>query len=305
MIELKHLKTLLALKATGSVAAAAMQLHQTQSALSHQLSDIEQRLGYRLFIRKSYPLRFTLQGEILFNLAQKVLPEIHQALHTCQKPDNQLLRFAIECHSSLRWLAPVLQDLRGQEPALHVDFVADLSFDPKPALQRNEVDLVLTSELLPDNGLQYLPLGEYELKIIIAADHRLASKDRIMLEDLAKETVLVYPIARQRIELWHRYLQPAGIAPYFKSVNNILLMLQMVSANMGIAALPSWAVKEFEPAQPLVSLPFDKPLYNQLYAAIREGEQNIPTIQAFIRSFSETFNQHTSYHSADIPLRRK
>lgn len=300
MIELKHLKTLLALKTAGSVAAAATQLHQTQSALSHQLSDIEQRLGYRLFIRKSYPLRFTLQGEILLNLAKKVLPEIHQALHNCQKPDKQLLRFAIECHSSLRWLAPVLQDLREQEPALHLDFVADLSFDPKPALQRNEVDLVLTSEPLPDNGLQYLALGKYELTIIIADDHRLASKERIMAEDLAKETILVYPIARQRIELWQRYLQPAGIVPYFKIVNNILLMLQMVSANMGVAALPSWAVKEIDTAQPLVSRPFVKPLYNQLYAAIREGEQNNPIIESFIRSFSRTFNQPSGYHAADL-----
>lgn len=64
MIELKHLRTLQALRNTGSLAAAT-QLHQTQSALSHQFSDLEQRLGFRLFVRKSQPLRFTTQGEIL------------------------------------------------------------------------------------------------------------------------------------------------------------------------------------------------------------------------------------------------
>lgn len=52
MIELKHLRTLQALRNTGSLAAAAAQLHQTQSALSHQFSDLEQRLGFRLFVRK-------------------------------------------------------------------------------------------------------------------------------------------------------------------------------------------------------------------------------------------------------------
>ncbi|EBW8880561.1 LysR family transcriptional regulator, partial [Salmonella enterica subsp. enterica serovar Enteritidis] len=56
MIELKHLRTLQALRNTGSLAAAAAQLHQTQSALSHQFSDLEERLGYRLFVRKSQPL---------------------------------------------------------------------------------------------------------------------------------------------------------------------------------------------------------------------------------------------------------
>ena len=56
MIEVKHLKTLQALRNCGSLAAAAATLHQTQSALSHQFSDLEQRLGFRLFVRKSQPL---------------------------------------------------------------------------------------------------------------------------------------------------------------------------------------------------------------------------------------------------------
>lgn len=71
MIEIKHLKTLQALRNCGSLAAAAATLHQTQSALSHQFSDLEQRLGFRLFVRKSQPLRFTPQGEILLQLANR------------------------------------------------------------------------------------------------------------------------------------------------------------------------------------------------------------------------------------------
>ncbi len=74
MIELKHLKTLQALSQYGSLAATATHLHQTQSALSHQFSDLEHRLGFRLFVRKSQPLRFTPQGEVLLQLAQQVLP---------------------------------------------------------------------------------------------------------------------------------------------------------------------------------------------------------------------------------------
>jgi Transcriptional regulator len=80
MIEIKHLKTLQALRNSGSLAAAAATLHQTQSALSHQFSDLEQRLGFRLFVRKSQPLRFTPQGEILLQLASQVLPQISRAL---------------------------------------------------------------------------------------------------------------------------------------------------------------------------------------------------------------------------------
>ncbi|STT51745.1 DNA-binding transcriptional regulator MetR [Klebsiella pneumoniae] len=62
MIEIKHLKTLQALRNSGSLAGAAAALHQTQSALSHQFSDLEQRLGFRLFVRKSQPAAFYASG---------------------------------------------------------------------------------------------------------------------------------------------------------------------------------------------------------------------------------------------------
>ncbi|MCK8218585.1 LysR family transcriptional regulator, partial [Erwinia amylovora] len=102
MIELKHLRTLQALQFTGSLAAAAAQLHQTQSALSHQFSDLEQRLGFRLFVRKSQPLRFTPQGEVLIQLAEQVLPQIQQALQACHEPLQTTLRIAIECHRCIQ-----------------------------------------------------------------------------------------------------------------------------------------------------------------------------------------------------------
>ncbi|MDA6076517.1 LysR family transcriptional regulator [Edwardsiella anguillarum] len=74
MIELKHLRTLQALRAGSSLAAAAARLHQTQSALSHQFSELEQRLGYRLFVRKSQPLRFTPRARSCWRWRSRCCP---------------------------------------------------------------------------------------------------------------------------------------------------------------------------------------------------------------------------------------
>ncbi len=79
MIEWRHLRSLTALRDTGSLTTAAEQLHLTQSALSHQLKELEDRLGARLFERKSRPVRFTLAGERLLNLADQVLPQVRAA----------------------------------------------------------------------------------------------------------------------------------------------------------------------------------------------------------------------------------
>ena len=85
MIEIKHLKTLQALRNSGSLAGAAAALHQTQSALSHQFSDLEQRLGFRLFVRKS---------QQLYSVADAGAGEFPRPLATCggRRPFRRHLR---------------------------------------------------------------------------------------------------------------------------------------------------------------------------------------------------------------------
>lgn len=308
MIEIKHLRTLQALRSSGSLAAAASALHQTQSALSHQFSDLEQRLGFRLFVRKSQPLRFTPQGEILLQLAQQVLPQIAHALQTCHEPHQTRLRIAIECHSCIQWLTPALEIFRQDWPQVEMDFKSGVTFDPQPALQQGELDIVLTSDILPRSELHYSPMFDFEVRLVLAPHHPLVNKSRIEAEDLGDETLLIYPVQRQRLDVWRHFLQPAGVSPSLKNVDNTLLLIQMVSANMGIAALPHWVVESFERQGLLVTKPLGDGLWSRLYAAVRDGEQRQPVTEAFIRSARQhacerlPFVRSAERPNADLPI---
>ena len=102
MIEIRHLKTLIALRETGSLVEAAERLFLTQSALSHQLKELENRLDCELFVRKSRPLRFTEAGKRLLQLADDVLAKVSEAERDVQKllhGEAGRLYMAIECHS--------------------------------------------------------------------------------------------------------------------------------------------------------------------------------------------------------------
>lgn len=292
MIELKHLRTLQALRNTGSLAAAAAQLHQTQSALSHQFSDLEQRLGFKLFVRKSQPLRFTAQGEVLLQLAEQVLPQIQQALQACHQPDQTMLRVAIECHSCIQWLTPALDNFRSRFPQVVLDFKSGVTFDPQPALQQGELDLVLTSDILPRSGLHYTPMFDFEVRLVLAPDHALAIKAFIEPEDLTDETLMIYPVQRLRLDIWRHFLQPAGVSPALKSVDNTLLLIQMVSARMGIAALPHWVVENVERQGLVITKTLGSGLWSRLYAATRDGEQRQAVTETFIRSARQHACEH-------------
>ena len=69
MIDLRHLRTLHALRETDSLPEAAERLHLTQSALSHQFRELETRVGMPVFVCKSKPVRFTTAGLKLLQLA--------------------------------------------------------------------------------------------------------------------------------------------------------------------------------------------------------------------------------------------
>lgn len=295
MIEFKHLRTLQALRNTGSLAAAAAALHQTQSALSHQFSDLEQRLGFRLFVRKSQPLRFTPQGEILLQLAEQVLPQIQQALQACHEPHQTTLRLAIECHSCIQWLTPALDEFHQHWPQVAMDFKSGVTFDPQPALQQGELDLVMTSDIMPRSGLHYSPLFDFEVRLVLAPEHPLAGKEKIEPEDFTAETLMIYPVQRQRLDVWRHFLQPAGVSPVLKSVDNTLLLIQMVAARMGIAALPHWVVESFERQGLVVTKSLGDGLWSRLYAAVRDGEQRQSVIDAFIRSARQHACEHLPF----------
>src|SRR5690606_41678826 len=119
MLELRHLPALVTLREAASLVEASERLHLTQSALSHQFKDLEQRLGTPLFLRKTRPVQFTSAGLRLLRLADNVLPQIRQAERDLQRlagGQAGRLHMAIECHSCFQWLMPTIDQFRNVWP---------------------------------------------------------------------------------------------------------------------------------------------------------------------------------------------
>src|SRR6218665_2607874 len=102
VLEMRHLRTLAALRATGSLVRAASLLNLTQSALSHQIKLLEEHYGSPLFERKTTPIHFTAAGERLLQLANTVLPQVAAAERDLARQAQGVagqLRIAVECHT--------------------------------------------------------------------------------------------------------------------------------------------------------------------------------------------------------------
>ena len=296
MIELKHLRTLTTLRDSGSLTATATSLHLTQSALSHQLKDLEARIGGQLFLRKTRPVKFTSEGEILLKLADEIQPRIAKAeneLASLKEDVNGRLHMAIECHSCFQWLMPALKEYQVAWPSVTLDFSSGFGFEPLPALMAGELDLVITSDIQPRSEIHYEPLFDFEMRLITAINSPLAEKPSIDPQDLSDLIMLSYPVQKQRLDVVKHFLQPAGIEPKkWKQADNTLMLVQMVSAGLGVAALPNWAISEFSRQGLIASKPLGKGLSRRLFAAVRNSEKDKRYLQAFFSTARQQSKSH-------------
>ncbi|WP_330925036.1 LysR family transcriptional regulator [Candidatus Sororendozoicomonas aggregata] len=292
-IELRHLRTLEALKDTGSLVQASRLLHTTQSALSHQLKELEQRIGIELFVRKSRPLLFTTAGLRLLALAEQVLPQFKAAEYALTQlagGDTGRLHIAIECHSCYQWLMPTIDAYRADWPEVEMDFSAGFNFAPLPALARGELDLVVTSDPVDIPGLVFLPLFEYEMRLAVSKQHPLRAQSFVVPEDLVDETLITYPVPQERLDVFRCFLDPAGVEPMEIRTSELTLMiLQLVASQRGVSTLPNWVLAEFLTKDQIATLTLgEKGLWSTLYAAVRVEQVTLPYMSAFISTAKDT-----------------
>jgi LysR family transcriptional regulator for metE and metH len=287
-IEFRHLRTIRAIHDCGGLARAADRLHITQSALSHQVKNLEATIGMDLFVRRSKPMTLTAAGQRLLRLAEQVLPQIEaveQDFAGLRSGRTGRLHIAIECHACFEWLFPVLELFRRAWPEVDVDIRPGLQFQALPALQKEEVDLVVSSD--PENlpGVEFAPLFDYEPVFLASAAHPLAAKPFVEAADFAQETLITYPVERARLDVFSQLLMPAGVEPEaIRQVELTAVILLLVASNRGVAVLPDWVVREVRYNSDYVTRPLTEAgVTRRLYAAIRTEDAQRPFMAHVLR----------------------
>lgn len=301
-IELRHLRTLLALKQTGSVSLAAKQVYLTQSALSHQIKFLEEQYGLTLFERKSQPLRFTPAGERLIKLANDILPQVIEAereLARVKQGDAGELRIAVECHTCFDWLMPAMDLFRENWPLVELDIVSGFHADPVGLLLSHKADWAVVSEMEETQGVIYKPLFSYEMVGLCAKDHPLANKSVWQPEDFIEQTLITYPVPDDMLDLLRKVLHPKGINPPRRTSELTIAIIQLVASKRGVAALPYWAAKPYLERGYIVAKKItDQGLYSNLYAAFREADQYL----AFVEDFYQTVKEQSFSTLTDLSV---
>jgi LysR family transcriptional regulator for metE and metH len=297
-LEVRHLKLVQAVAAHGSLTRAGGELHLTQSALSHQLRDIETRLGTALFLRVGKRMVLTPAGEQLLRSARDVLALIGRAEEEVRRyagTHASVLRLSTECYTCYHWLPALLKTYARAHPNVDVEVDADATPHPLPHVLDGRIDLAIVSDPVRDRRIVTRRLFDDEMVVICAPSHPWASKTAIQLADFASETLFIYP-PKEESTIYQFILVPAGVRPAkLQQVQLTEAIIELVKAGMGVAVLARWAVAPHVKAGTLAVVPLTRRGLKRTWsAATLKDVARIP----YVRDFIDLVARHPPFAAA-------
>ncbi len=287
ILERSHLEVIRAVERYGSLTAAAENLHLTQSALSHTMRKLEELLGMAVWRREGRRLLPTQAGLYLLRVANRLLPQLEHAeerLRQFASGERGTLRIGMECHPCYQWLLKIVSPYLAAWPMVDVDVKQKFQFGGIGALFGYEIDLLVTPDPLYKTGLVFEPVFDYEQVLVVGPQHPLRGAAFVEPCQLSDETLITYPVAVDRLDVYTLFLSPAGISPKrHKPIESTDIMLQMIANGRGVAALPRWLVEEQSARFDVHAVKLGrKGVDKQIFLGFREEDAGIDYLLAFI-----------------------
>lgn len=293
MLERIHLEILNAIKVHGTLTKAADSLHLSQPALSHSIKKLEGQINTSIWEKDGRNLRLTAAGERIQTLANRLLPQfLHTELLLMQIAKGEMgsLRIGMECHPCYQWLLRVIQPYLHHWPDIDMDVKQAFQFGALGALLSYDIDILITPDPLFKPQIEYIPVFEYEHRLVVSASHKLAQQNYVRPEQLSGDVLFSYPVEPQRLDIFSQFLIPAQCSVKArKIIETTEIMLQMVAAGRGVCALPGWLVDEYAKTMRIKSIRLgEKGIRKQIFIGLRKDEQHISYLSDFIAQAKKT-----------------
>jgi LysR family transcriptional regulator for metE and metH len=292
ILEVRHLQLVAAIVDEGTLTRASERLHLTQSALSHQLLEVEQRIGTPLFHRISRRMTLTDAGHRVLETSRRVLSDLAQAedeLLQFATHRRGTIRIATQCYTVYHWLPTVMKRFEQKYPNVDVRIEVEATGDPFEALLNGLLDVAFVHNDPPERGIEVETLFEDEMKVIAAPGHRFAKQSFVRASDLAEETFLTYSSLRGNF-VYDRLLRPAGLEPKkHLQVRLTEAIIELVKAGTGVAVLAQWAAAPYVAAGSIVAVPLTRRGCPRQWRVASLAARPMP---AFTRAFVDMVASH-------------
>ncbi|WP_419868969.1 LysR family transcriptional regulator [Chryseobacterium sp. CT-SW4] len=294
-MEIRFLRLVKTIAEEGSIANSSDKLFLTQSALSHQLRELEIQLGFKVFHRVRNNWELTEEGSELYKVACNVIDSIADGLNTIQKIRSGSagkIKVSTECYSFYQGLPSFIQKVGVLYPEIEVDLVLEATHKPILKILSREIDIaIVTSKPSEVKDLMYIPVFEDEVFAILHQENRWAQSEYMNVEDFSEAHLIIHSFPLETVSVYENVLKPNDVTPgKVSAVPLTEVALEMIGANMGITCMPEWALKSFKLSDELRFKKIGKDGFiRKHYMVVRKSDMNKKYIKDFVSYFEEEY----------------
>lgn len=288
VLEVRHLKLIQAIAREGSVTRAAPSLNLSQSALSHQLLNLERDLGAKLFDRVGKRMIPTPAGALLLETAADVLGRLAETERVVRQPNEvrSPLRVATGCFTYYQWLSDALARFGADQPDIDVQIALGGTRRELQAMLDDEVDLAVTSRVHVDERFERRSLFMLDVVGVIKSSHalntaRTSARPGIRWGDLQDETILIHELGDSDVERLTAALTGEH-PPRLWRVQLTEAMFELARAGHGVGVLTQWPQTAPPPAG-IAVVPLIPKQQREFWAVWRRGNPRALPLEALAR----------------------
>lgn len=292
-IAIHHFRLVDTISKEGTLTKAANTLHLTQSALSHQLKELEKELDTEIFKRHGKRLHLSEQGYRFLRSAEKILAEmrsLEEDINNYKNGKTSKLSISMQCYTAYHWLPTIIKYYKKRWPDINIQILSDATRRPLEYLMNGDLDVGIIRTQMVNTKIKYEPIFEDSLVAVICKDHPLAKKDLIEIRDFQDQEMILplYDPSYQDTPVIESLIQAQQVKP--KTLHRIHYTdatIEMVSAGLGITVMADWIVEPYLQNHHIVT----RPLYHNIgkrswYAAT---VKQTPAIQNFLECLKRYF----------------
>jgi len=287
-MELRHLRYFVAVAETENVTRAAARLHVSQPALSRQIQDLEEEIGFPLLFRGARSVRLTEAGRVFLGEARAVLQRAVTAVETARAAaggQGGEIHVGYSPSLTVQILPQALRAFQNDYPGVRVVLYDLAAGEMLDKMRAGKLDVALLP-LLPEKsfrGLRVDELARYAQCIAVSPRHPLARRKTVSLAAVAREPLIVYSRAEypEYHELLGALLATVGGKPQIAEEHEgVTSLVAAVEAGQGIALVPSCLACMVGPR--LRIIPLEPALESLIVVAASRADRLIETVKKFI-----------------------
>ena len=293
-MELKYFRLIKTIAEEGNMANSSEKLFLTQSALSHQLKELEERLGFKVFHRSRNHWTLTREGEKLHEMACdlfKTIDEGFGSIRQLKEGARGTIRLSAECQSFFHELPSFVQKMGLLYPEIEIDLTLGATQQTISQLLADQLDVVIVTNQPQTEALNSTRILEDEIFAIMHHENPLNEYEYLDASHFSQVHLLINSFPMDSVSVHEHFLKPNRVTPMkISAIPFTEVALEMVAANMGVMCLPKWCIRPFKLSEELVCKRISKyGLKRSHYLVVRTENRNKKHINDFVSSFLEEF----------------